>query len=202
MKTLAFSIVQAILSVIFPQQVADALADFIPNPEEIVGKALPAEQLQADFSPVAKINFPADQTSDLPLPQPPPLLTPPPPAEVEVKKVVPPKSLGEQALDFALSKKGSDYVWGGNGPDVFDCSGLTKWAYAQVGVVLNRIAIDQASNGYAVDTPALGDIVVLNGGSHVGLYAGNGMILNAPTFGDVVKLSPMSDFSIYAIRRI
>ena len=43
-------------------------------------------------------------------------------------------SLGEQALRFALTRIGDPYVWGGAGPDDFDCSGLVMWAYEHVGI--------------------------------------------------------------------
>ena len=48
-------------------------------------------------------------------------------------------SLGEQALRFALTRIGDPYVWGGAGPDDFDCSGLVMWAYAQVGISLDAL---------------------------------------------------------------
>lgn len=53
----------------------------------------------------------------------------------------------EQALNYAISKEGSPYEWGGNGPDQFDCSGLIIWAYRQV----NYNFILRISNFYSTD---------------------------------------------------
>ena len=49
------------------------------------------------------------------------------------------------AVAAALSKLGSSYVWGAEGPDTFDCSGLVQWSYAQAGVSLPRLASDRLS---------------------------------------------------------
>lgn len=202
MKTLVFSIIQSILTFIIPQQLVQAVSDFFSKPPAIEGESIAAQQI-----PEKPINFPASELPTVTV-QPPPLIGDKIKPVVdskpvtEVKKLDPPLSLGQKVLNLAMTKMGDPYVWGATGPDAFDCSGLVYWSYAQFGVHLHRVAIDQASDGHAVSTPAPGDIVVLNGGSHVGLYAGDGMVLNAPTFGQSVKLSPMSDFTVYAIRRI
>lgn len=112
----------------------------------------------------------------------------------------------QTAMAAAMSKVGvAPYHWGAAGPNEFDCSGLVMWAYAHAGVSLPHSSYADESVGTAVSYSDIqvGDIVVLEGGAHVGLYAGNGMLLNAPENGYMVSIQPMSYFgSIVAIRRI
>ena len=109
-------------------------------------------------------------------------------------------------MQAAMSVMGDFYHFSSAGPTEFDCSGLVMWAYAHAGITLPHSAAGDASEGTAVDSLAdakVGDIIVLDGYQHVGLYAGNGMLLNAPTTGWVVELMPLSDFGpIDAIRRM
>jgi peptidoglycan DL-endopeptidase CwlO len=113
-------------------------------------------------------------------------------------------SLGEQALRFALSKLGDEYVWGGAGPSVFDCSGLVMWAYAQVGISLEHFTGDQWNEGEHISRSQLepGDLVFFFADiSHVGMYIGNGLMVDAPTFGQVVQIQPvMWDVYVGAVR--
>ena len=64
-----------------------------------------------------------------------------------------------QALNFALSKIGSRYVWGDEGPSTFDCSGLAYWSYGQVGVRVPRVANDMYHGTPAIQATknSLGD---------------------------------------------
>ncbi|MCL1923071.1 MAG: NlpC/P60 family protein [Propionibacteriaceae bacterium] len=97
---------------------------------------------------------------------------PPPPSASKAQKVV----------DFAMSKVGGPYVWGGEGPKGYDCSGLTKMAYAQVGINLPHNARTQYSYGKAVSKNNLqpGDLVFYySGPTHVGIYVGNGKVVHA-----------------------
>ncbi|MFI7497296.1 NlpC/P60 family protein [Streptomyces sp. NPDC049687] len=100
------------------------------------------------------------------------------------------------AFAAAQSKLGSPYVYSASGPNSFDCSGLTSWAYAQAGVSIPRTSQAQANFGtriYSVSDLKVGDLVFFfNDLHHVGLYAGNGQILHAPRTGTVVRYESMS----------
>jgi cell wall-associated NlpC family hydrolase len=92
------------------------------------------------------------------------------------------------ALSFALSQVGKAYVWGGNGPDAYDCSGLTVAAYKKAGISLPRTTYTQWTVGVPVSLANLqpGDLVFYYSGiTHVGIYIGNGRIVHAanPTSG-------------------
>lgn len=110
---------------------------------------------------------------------------------------------GQQALDAALSKLGTPYVWGATGPDAFDCSGLVQWAYRQAGVAVPRTTYDQVNGGSPVGRGDLepGDVVLFNGAEHVGLYAGGGTVVHAPTSGQPVKRAPLDSMPFFAARR-
>ncbi|HEY8481916.1 MAG TPA: NlpC/P60 family protein [Spirillospora sp.] len=100
-----------------------------------------------------------------------------------------------QALRAAMTKIGKPYVWGAAGPNAFDCSGLTMWAYRQVGINLPHYTGSQWTAGTHVPRSQLqpGDLVFFYSDlHHVGLYVGNGKMLHAPRTGDVVKISPMA----------
>ena len=101
-------------------------------------------------------------------------------------------SAAQGAVSAALSRLGMPYVWAASGPNSFDCSGLTMWAYAQVGIGLPHSSSAQRGSGPSVSLSALapGDLVFMPG--HVGMYIGNGNIVHAPTTGDVVKVVPLS----------
>jgi len=96
----------------------------------------------------------------------------------------------KKVIEIVKSKLGKKYVWGAEGPNSFDCSGLMKYAYGQVGITLNRVSSDQAKNGVAVSKSNLqpGDLVFFRGInssssskkiSHVGIYIGNNEFIHA-----------------------
>ena len=111
-----------------------------------------------------------------------------------------------QAARIALSKQGSAYVWGGDGPITFDCSGLVKWAFEKAGMPgLPHSAEEQARMGRSVDRSDLqpGDLIALYSPiSHIGIYVGNGFYVNAPQSGDVVKVVPVPWRQVTAMSRI
>ena len=95
------------------------------------------------------------------------------------------------AYAAAQSVIGSPYVYGADGATTFDCSGLTSWAYAQVGIHIPRTSQAQANAGtriYSQSDLQVGDLVIFYGDQHhVGFYAGNGQVLHAPRSGAVVR---------------
>lgn len=107
-------------------------------------------------------------------------------------------SVAKKVVELAKQQLGKKYVWGGNGPNSFDCSGLTTYIYGKVGITLNRVSSEQATQGIKVAKSNLqvGDLVFFSGinasssstkVSHVGIYIGNGYFLHAssPTRGVV-----------------
>ncbi|QMU75869.1 hypothetical protein GXW83_09065 [Streptacidiphilus sp. PB12-B1b] len=125
------------------------------------------------------------------------------PSQVDLSGI---SAAAQTAMRAALSKVGvAPYQWAGAGPDAFDCSGLVMWAYAHAGISLPHSSYADESVGSYVSPSDIqvGDIVVLEDGAHVGLYAGNGMLLNAPEYGYTVSIMPISDFGgVVAVRRI
>lgn len=118
--------------------------------------------------------------------------------------LAPSDSAGQRALAAAESKVGSPYVWGGNGPNAFDCSGLVQWSYGQAGVDVPRTSYDQANAGTPVSLDALqpGDLVSYNGDSHTAIYAGDGQIVHATTAGQPVKYAPVNVMEASGARRL
>lgn len=93
-----------------------------------------------------------------------------------------PSSNGQAIVDAARSKIGAPYSWGATGPNAFDCSGLTSWAYSQVGKSIPRTSQAQVGGGTPVAYSDLqaGDIVAFySGATHVGIYSGHGTIIHA-----------------------
>lgn len=94
-------------------------------------------------------------------------------------------STGNAVVDRAYSCIGAPYVWGGVGPDGFDCSGLVSYAltgsYSRYGTTYTFMGMSQVSN------PQPGDICT--SWSHCGIYIGGGQMIHAPTFGQTVCVS-------------
>ncbi len=102
-------------------------------------------------------------------------------------------------MKWAYSELGKTYVWGANGPNTFDCSGLTSYVWAKAGVYLAHFTGDQWNSGRHIPYSELrpGDLVFFHSDHHhVGIYVGNGQMINAPHTGDVVRIAPIwSNFS-------
>ncbi|MBB5959891.1 cell wall-associated NlpC family hydrolase [Saccharothrix tamanrassetensis] len=125
------------------------------------------------------------------------------PGDMSDKSV--PSGTAGAALAFALDQRGDGYKYGATGPDLWDCSGLTSKAYASAGVTIPRTSNGQAGAGRAVSRGELraGDLVIYNGGNHVGMAVDNGSVVHASTEGVPVKIVPLdSPGSIFAMRRI
>ncbi len=103
-------------------------------------------------------------------------------------------TVGEQALQAALTRRGDPYVWGAAGPDAFDCSGLVVWAFAQVGIALPHYTGSLWNSGVHVPRSDLepGDLLFFYADiSHVGIYLGDGLMIDAPDFGLTVRVEPV-----------
>jgi cell wall-associated NlpC family hydrolase len=109
---------------------------------------------------------------------------------------------GDIAANWALTQLGKPYLWGGAGPDSYDCSGLTMVAWAHAGVQLLHYTGYQWEEGPHVPLNQLqrGDLLFYATNTadpstihHVAIYIGNGMMVNAPYTGAFVRID-----SIYA----
>lgn len=115
----------------------------------------------------------------------------------------PPGHGASGAVAAAESRVGDWYQWGAAGPNTFDCSGLTMWAYEQVG-----ISLPHYSGGQYADTTHIpisdvqpGDLVFPSDpGQHVAMYVGNGEIIEAPYTGAQVHIVPMGSWFVLAGR--
>ena len=104
---------------------------------------------------------------------------------------MPPGAAGE-AIATALAQVGDRYEHAAMGPDAFDCSGLTAYAYAAAGISLPHSSRAQSQLGTQVSRAELqaGDLVFFyNPISHVGLYIGGGMMVHARTYGSPVAVT-------------
>ena len=111
----------------------------------------------------------------------------------------------QAAVDTAMAQLGDPYVWAASGPDAFDCSGLTQYAYAAAGVTLPHSSAAQSRMGTAVSRADLqpGDLVFFYSPvSHVGMYIGNGKMVHASTFGQPVIVSSVDMQGYVGARRL
>ncbi|MFF3556673.1 NlpC/P60 family protein [Streptomyces tsukubensis] len=118
-------------------------------------------------------------------------------ARPDLGKTLPGSSTAAAAFAAGQSKIGKPYLWGATGPNSFDCSGFTSWAYKQANVKLPRMSQDQANAGtriYKQSDLKPGDLVIFYGDlHHVGLYAGGGQVLHSPRSGAVVRYESMNN---------
>nr|WP_236777567.1 NlpC/P60 family protein [Arthrobacter crystallopoietes] len=92
----------------------------------------------------------------------------------------------------AKSMVGTPYVWGGTSTSGWDCSGFVQWVYAQHGIDLPRVTTAQAGALTPTSNPKPGDLVLQNGGSHIGIYLGDGQMISALNPGEGTKVHPTS----------
>ncbi|MFD5201804.1 NlpC/P60 family protein [Streptomyces sp. NPDC058375] len=107
----------------------------------------------------------------------------------------PPTRQGGGAVAYAVRQIGKPYVWGAEGPDSFDCSGLTSQAWSAAGREIPRTSQEQWKQLPRVPVSALrpGDLVIyFPKATHVALYIGDGLVVQAPRPGTKVKVSPLA----------
>ena len=126
----------------------------------------------------------------------------------QVEQTVVQTSTGQQIVDYAKNYLGCKYVYGGSGPNTFDCSGFTMYVYQKFGVTLSHSARAQSKVGTAVEKEnlQLGDLVffkdyeTMDGIGHCGIYIGDGNFIHASSgTGYCVKISTLLSGS-YATR--
>ncbi|MEO6532245.1 MAG: C40 family peptidase [Pseudolysinimonas sp.] len=107
-----------------------------------------------------------------------------------------------QVVAVAEQYEGVPYAYGGASPAGFDCSGFTQYVYAQFGVALPHSSSRQGSGGTAIAASAAlpGDIVVLDGGGHVGIYLGGNSMIDAPMPGRTVGVHAIYTSNHYFVR--
>ena len=114
-------------------------------------------------------------------------------------------------LQTAAHEVGKPYVWGAEGPDSFDCSGLVQWSFAAAGIRMPRVSQQQWFAGphinYADARP--GDLLFWHYDptdpgniDHVAIYAGNNMMLVAPHTGDYVKYVQVPTTNMAGVVRV
>lgn len=121
------------------------------------------------------------------------------------------------AMGFALAQQRKPYVWGAEGPNSYDCSGLMRASYRSVGYTLPRVANDQYRGTNAIkitkwikgDLLLPGDLLFFSTDStdwtkihHVGMYIGGGRMVHAPTSDDVVRIAPVWWSEFYGATRV
>ncbi|MDQ3672467.1 MAG: NlpC/P60 family protein [Actinomycetota bacterium] len=153
-------------------------------------QALDAQDQVTYTAPAADVATPAVDLGETSLPSAPP----------------PDGTQASQVIAIAMQYLGVPYVWGGASPSTgFDCSGLTSYAYAQIGISLPHHAASQYGLGIPVSYEDLqpADLVFFHGLGHMGMYIGGDQFIHAPHTGDVVKISTLSSYSGYVgARRI
>jgi cell wall-associated NlpC family hydrolase len=96
----------------------------------------------------------------------------------------------QAALDRAIAQLGKPYVYAGGGPDAFDCSGLTMYAWEAAGVSLphNALAQYESLPHVPISSVQAGDLVFFGSPiHHVGMVVGPGTMIEAPHTGAVVR---------------
>ncbi|QKW16931.1 peptidoglycan endopeptidase [Verrucosispora sp. SN26_14.1] len=108
------------------------------------------------------------------------------------------------AIRTACAQVGKPYVWGATGPNSFDCSGLTQYAYRAAGISLTHFTGAQWREGKAISRADArpGDLVFFRSDvSHVGIYLGNNTMVHAARAGVPVNVSPITTMPVAGFRR-
>ncbi|POX41275.1 glycoside hydrolase [Streptomyces sp. Ru73] len=111
---------------------------------------------------------------------------------------------GKKAISYATAQIGKDYVWGAEGPDTFDCSGLTMRAWQAAGRTIPRTSQEQWKQLPHIDVEDMrpGDLIIYHeDASHVGMYLGDGAIVHAPRPGRQVTIAGAGSMRILGVVR-
>ena len=110
-----------------------------------------------------------------------------------------PSPAAATAVAYARAQIGKPYLWGGTGPDAFDCSGLVMMAYQSAGVTIPRTSEDQWADLPHVSSPQPGDLVFFPGADgtwaapgHVALVISATQMIQAYATGVPVEVSPLN----------
>ncbi|MEU0068504.1 NlpC/P60 family protein [Streptomyces sp. NPDC006332] len=107
----------------------------------------------------------------------------------------PPPGKGDRAVRYAFRQLGKPYEWGAEGPESYDCSGLTSEAWRSVGVPIPRTSQEQWARLPKIPLDRLrpGDLVVyFPEATHVAVYVGKGQVVQAPRPGTKITISPIA----------
>ncbi len=119
------------------------------------------------------------------------------------KAVQAPSAAAKTAINFGCAQLGESYQWAAEGPNRWDCSGLTMAAYGAAGISLPHSSKLQVGYGTRVSVSNMlpGDLVFFYSPiSHVSIYLGDGMMLTAPQTGDAVKVAKFFASPVSAVR--
>ncbi|MFF7471113.1 NlpC/P60 family protein [Streptomyces sp. NPDC008092] len=111
---------------------------------------------------------------------------------------------GKKAVAFATAQLGKPYVWGAEGPDSYDCSGLTSQAWASAGKPIPRTSEEQWKQLRHIDVKDMrpGDLIIYyDDASHVAMYVGDGAIIQAPRPGRTVSIGGAGSMPILGVVR-
>jgi cell wall-associated NlpC family hydrolase len=111
---------------------------------------------------------------------------------------------GRKAVEYATAQLGKRYEWGAEGPETYDCSGLTSQAWASAGSGIPRTSQEQWKQLERVDIKDMrpGDLIIYNAdASHVALYIGDGAIIHAPRPGRTVTVAGAGSMPILGVVR-
>ncbi|MEU6259057.1 NlpC/P60 family protein [Streptomyces sp. NPDC047043] len=111
---------------------------------------------------------------------------------------------GKKAVEFATKQIGKPYEWGAEGPDTYDCSGLTSQAWLNAGHGIPRTSQEQWKQLKHVDIKDMrpGDLIIyFDDASHVGMYIGDGAIVHAPRPGRTVTITGAGSMPILGVVR-
>lgn len=119
-------------------------------------------------------------------------------SDINIDFEIPASGRAKRAIDFALAQLGDPYVYGGTGPNGWDCSGLVQAAWRAAGVSLPRVVGPQMAATRRIPMSQLrpGDLVAYSSMSHIGIYLGKGRVVHAPRPGKSVEITGLGGFSV------